>query len=522
MKDFRSKARLLFPCIFVAMVSCTESDGNGSSTSTETISLSLSMTRIEEVGLDPVSVTVTLQRGGTALSGESLSLSASKGTLSSVVDNGDGTYSFTITPDDTGVYPVTVSYEGESITREAVVLQEVASGWGQPMSVPGYANTDGYEDGITITPDGEYLFVQTGPYYFSGFFVYDEPRTTGGCEGARLTPSRCTHPYIDNTIGTRTAPERPNFPDGRFSGTTNLHNANSFQVGEDLAPNFAVSTVFYGLKKQADGTFKEPFKVAFEDLNDGIVSPFGLSFRKNSDGTYTAIFALKDVDTTDQGFDIYTHTFAFGSDVNLGDYRLDGTPGNAPLRDTFYPSTHVDLTDNSGTQGNPNLYYESDGVIKSIWVDDEFDGDSDTKMLSVHELTSGTFPGGTWTKTVLPSAVNVASTEAIQPTFVGDGLFFTQDTSIAYCSYSGSHSSSDFADNSNWSSPSIILQKDTTVTSLKPPVSDIGKIIAIGEPTIATVDGKTVLYFVYGYIRSIDSITGIADLDLQAGFVEKD
>ncbi len=29
-------------------------------------------------------------------------------------------------------------------------------------------NDEGYEDGVTITPDGEYLFVQYGPVYLAG------------------------------------------------------------------------------------------------------------------------------------------------------------------------------------------------------------------------------------------------------------------------------------------------------------------------------------------------------------------
>jgi hypothetical protein len=64
-----------------------------------------------------------------------------------------------------------------------------------------------------------------------------------------------------------------------------------------------------------------------------------------------------------------------------------------------------------------------------------------------------------------------------------------------------------------------LLQKDTTIASLRVTTADLGKIVAIGEPTVAVVDGRRVLYFVYAWVRGIDPSTGLADLDFQAGFV---
>ncbi len=93
---------------------------------------------------------------------------------------------------------------------------------------------------------------------------------------------------------------------------------------------------------------------------------------------------------------------------------------------------------------------------------------------------------------------------------------------IAYSAYSGTHSVLGLGNDLNWLAPAVILQKDTTITGIKNCDSnDIGKVIAIGEPTVATVNGKELLYFVYGYIRGVDSITDIIDIDMQAGFIEK-
>ncbi len=505
--------------------SCSSSDNGNKQTGNYAITLTF--TRVESAGYDPFTVDAVITGNGSPVGGITPSVTVDRGTTGTVTESVEGTYRFTVTPAQTGEHRVTVSYSGISTSGTALVLEDVHTDWGQPMSVEGYVNTEGYEDGVTITPDGEYLFVQTGPYRFSSLFVYNEPRTNGGCNNEdgnpfddRLYPSRCEHPWINETCGTYTAPERPGFFSGRFSGTTQLHNAASWGVAVDGTPNYAMTTLFYGFKKQSDGSFREPFLMAFYDLDDGIISPYGLSFMKNSDGTHTIIFSLKDSFTTGESFDVYTLNKTLGRDINLGDYD----PGSPPTRGSYFPSTLVDFGDNSGTQGNPFLHYDTNGNILSIWTDDEYDGaaDPDYKKLSVYVLESGSFPStGTWTKVLLPSNVNQGGKEAIQPTFTGNGLYFTEDTSVVYSAYSGTHSAADLGNNGNWTAPLVILQKDTTIPGLKVTEADIGKIIAIGEPTVATVSGKEVLYFVYGYIRGFDSITGIADIDMQAGFVEK-
>lgn len=114
--------------------------------------------------------------------------------------------------------------------------------------------------------------------------------------------------------------------------------------------------------------------------------------------------------------------------------------------------------------------------------------------------------------------------EAIQPTFVGNGLYFTENTNIAYATYSGGTLAADYGNGSNWSTPIDILSKDTSAAArcTASCSSDIGKIVAIGEPTIAEYNGKTILYYVYAYIRGYDeAVTGWYDLDFQAGYLEK-
>jgi len=533
------KPHLIVVLVVTLLSACGGGSGSGNTTTnTSTVySITLDFARVDNPsGLDPFTVIATLRADGMPTAGLMPTVTLSRGSASNIIDLGDGRYQFTVTPTQTGEHEVTVSYQITSITRTALVLKYTDASWEQAMSVPGLVNTAGYEDGVAITPDGQYLFVQTGPQYFSAIFVYNAPREIGGCGATtpgndRLTPSRCTHPWLDTVIGPYTAPERPGFFDGRFSGTSFLHNSNVWGIGVDKSPFFAYATMFYGFKKQADGSFSQPFYVAFDDANDAIANPFGMSFRMNSDGTATMAFAHNDEDPSgsvdqdndpntadvDSGFDVYTLTITPGQNNIIGRYKPDSIPGNPPLRDTFFPATMVNLgttgTDGIyGTQGNPHLYILSDGSIHSIWTDDEFDADSDAGFISVYTLNAGTFPNGTWQKTVLPVSVINSGPMQRQPFFTGRGLFFTQDVNLMYSAYSGTDTAAGYANANNWRTPVIVLEKDQGDTPT-------GKIVAIGEPTIADVNGQQTLYFVYGYVRSVDPVTGISDLDMQAGFI---
>lgn len=200
-----------------------------------------------------------------------------------------------------------------------------------------------------------------------------------------------------------------------------------------------------------------------------------------------------------------------------------GTPGTPPVRSAPFPSQLVNfgktgISGIAGTQGNPHLY-ETGGTVRPVWTDDERDSDVDTGDLSAYVQISGIFPNGTWTKVILPSVINQANpSEEIQPFYTGSGLYFTHMSDvdlpeIYYATYSGAHSVADFSSAGNWGTPEIILSVGSA--------DAVGKVTAIGEPTIANVGGTEYLYFVYGIIRGYDVPSGLADIDMQAGFVKK-
>ncbi len=513
-------------------------------TPTSDYSIELNFERVKQTlpRLDKIKVIATIKDNGKVVKDASPSISLGRGEASKFKNKKNGNYESVITPSQTGEHSVTVEYEGVSVTRTPIVLYKVHDDWAQPMAVSGYVNTKGYEDGVTITPDGEYLFVQTGPQYSSGTFVMEVDRAKGGCGGAlnRLNPTRCSHKWIDTLAGPYTAPYRPGFFDGRYSGNQILHNANSWGVGEDQAPNYAVSTMFYGFKRQEDGTFKEPFYVAFNDENDAIASPFGLSFYLNNDGTAKTLFTWnnpsddKTIDLDNDGnddiesyFDVYHTTIILGQNNNLGNIEYSGTPGDPPVVGSYFPSKKVEFGDigingNAGTQGNSHIYAPG-GVLKSIWTDDEYDSGGDHGEISVYlNNDAGNYNSTNWTKVQLPTNINVAgSSHEIQPFFNGTKLFFTRsgihNPKIYSASYSGNHNSTDLTNNSHWSSPELIMEGESTTS--------LGRIVAVGEPTVAIRNGEEYLYFVYVILRDIDysvnSPSGVIDLDFQAGWIKK-
>jgi len=526
-----------------AIGGCSGSGGNGSA---PIYSIDLNFERVESSSPNPFIVTATVRensqlKGGIA---SDIGIVLGRGSRNAISEISTGLYQFTVTPIQTGEHKVTVNYGGISKVATALVVSGVHTAWGQPQSVSGLVNTAGYEDGVTITSDGEYLFVQYGPIYFSALHFFNAPRAIGGYEGHRLefplgTPDRCTHEWFDTTIRPYVNPERPGFFDGRFSGTTHLHNANSWGLGVEESPIFAPSTMFYGFKKQADGSFAEPFYLAFDDMNDGIINPYGLSFMLHGDGTATALYVIDDptdpdmVDLNGDGslyvqsiFDVFTSEITLGQNNNLGTFVASGTPGTPPVRSTPFPSQLVNFGKTgidgiAGTQGNPHLY-ETGGSIQSIWTDDEHDArgpGSDRGEISVYLQISGIFPNGTWTKVTLPTVVNQPSPiDEIQPFYTGNGLYFTRMSDvdlpeIFHSPYTGTHSVTDFSNAGSWGTPEVILSVGNA--------DAVGKITAIGEPTIANVGGTEYLYFVYGIIRGYDAMSGFADINMQAGFVKK-
>lgn len=464
-------------------------------------SLTVSSERIAQAGLDPVRFTAQLRQGGWPASGRPLTVTVPRGTRSAITDGGDGSYAWTVTPASSGIFPVTVALDDISVTREALVMATVADGLGQPMLVAGDVNTEGYEDGATISPDGRYLFVQYGPLYFSGIFNHASICAEAGWSMYDLTtcPGKTDSELVFQTIGPYANAQRPLFPTAGIVDGMLSHLAITIPTVINGLVRFP--TVFYGFRRQADGSFREPFKVAFDDAY-GTNGPFGLSFQMLDDTHARFLVAWDNYFNSlgDDKPDIYHGLITMDTTTNLGDVVYTGQyfesidPHIAP----------VGFDSHAGVQGNPHLYYDATGTVQSIWTDDE----QISHDLTVYRLSSGSFPDGSWDPVTLPAKINTAANES-QPFFTGSHLILNRDVSIVAHAYLGS-GGHDYHLDSSWGDAVTLLASGD--------LAEHG-LFGVGEPTVARFEGKTYLYFIYVENRSIRP-SGRFDMDLGAAYVE--
>jgi len=497
---------ITFSLSAIILVACAGGGSDSGEESDPVYTMELSFSRVDTTGLDPFDITVTLNEDGGPFPNATLELDIPKGVVSSVANNGDGTYVFRVTPSSTGVYPVTVSYENVSVTQSAVVIDDVGARVGQPLSIAGdVVNTEGYEDGITITPDGQYLFVQYGPIYFSGIFLVSTICSDSNYSLYNLNDcmGRNNSEWIFKSIGPRGGDIRPNFPDARISTTGDISHLSNIVV-TGVANGVAVPpTVFYGFKRQNDGSFAEPFLVAFEDEGRAVQSPYGLSFQMTSSTTANVTFAWNNVldQLGNDGVDVYTGSVQMEQTNTLGNVSYSGDFPSTIVPNVVPPS----FTDHLGVQGNTHIDTNDDNEVIAIWVDDEVS----THDLTVYMLTAGTYPNGTWQKLNLPSKINTLEDES-QPFFDGDYLYLRRDNRIVAHEYLGLNRL-DYDLDSAWGDEEIIMESGFNALN--------GEIIAVGEPTLARVGGKIYLYFVYGITRA-QGMDNYVDINMDAGFVE--
>ncbi len=506
--------KILYVLLILLLAGCAGGEDSPVSTS-DVFAVSLSITRVTQVALDDIKVSATITKNGAPLSGITpvVTLGAEKGTVSTVIESSSGVYEFTVTPVSTGELPITVSYDSFTKSSTALVLYDVHTDWGQAMSVEGLVNTEGYEDGPAISADGEWLFIQTGPIYFSGLFYFSDPT---GCNGTLVGCEATTHgDWVYNVIGPFTAPERPGFYTKRIVANQ-INHFTEFNGGFDI---FSPPTLFYGFKRQTDGSYTQPFRVSIDDNQEALFNPYGLYPRLDSSTNATILFAfndpidnLGDVDVDGDGYvdgepDIYSAPITLGQENDL----ITFTTADLITR-TSTTATVLNFPSHQGAQGNPHLYTNDDGTANSVWVDNENNGNPASDLF-YSELTAGTFPSGTWSPiTPLPTdKLDLPASRESMPFFDGTNLYFQRDSGIVSSNYlGGSYSAS-----GSWTDTVSIIDGGGSSCTV------VGCVFAVGEPTIATIDGKTYLFFTYALLRSYDEGELFGDLNMQIGVIEK-
>jgi hypothetical protein len=444
--------------------------------------LQVELDRESATSPNPVIVLARITDGEAAgRDGESVVVEATAGVVSPVVDLGGGEYRALVTPGEaSGAISIAVSVvspHGElRDERTALVLPTIDDAWSQPEAVPGLVNTPGYEDGIEVSGDGQWLFV--GSYSPVDAFCC----TNDGCGTVAYNSAAC-----QTVLGPYAAPSRPGmFGAGRIVSPTEVRNhCPSLCIvgdgGGDVTEGPLPPVAAFGFRRQTDGSFTEPFVIGFE--TDGCSPPFGLSLvSPGSD----ALFAY-DLGAGD-GHDIFWTPLRLGIPNVLGAAEC---VAGVPMAIAFLPE-RLHLSPLAGSQGNP--FASGD----HLFFDDEYTS-FPSKILVAG--VSGAYP----TATIAPSAdvpVGDGADDKRQPFLDGATLYYTRNFAVAAADLSGDPSVP-----ASWSAPTTQLAAESSMR--------VGAIFLLGEPSVAHLtDGTVELYFVYATKTA-------AGVDLNAGRVRR-
>lgn len=446
--------------------------------------LTPNLDRVAAEGPDPVTVRVEVLYEGEPQTEADVQISTSNGRVGPITHEGDGVYTAQVTHTlVSGLIKLDITALGVTVTRTAIVMPTLAAHWGQPELVEGLVNTPGHEDSVEVSPDGQWLVVSTYSPIDLLCCLFGVPLVCPS--GPTADPAS---PVCNVSLGAYDEPQRPLMPGAeRILSNTQIHDTlPSLGItaadGGDLP--FAVPPVgAYGFHRQSDGSFAEPFVIAFDA--DGMpVAPFGFNFVPGSTGGATVLFAWDDVrtdgsDPANTGNDLYRMSLGLGSPNILGTFT-SSAPGTTQL-DTELDPVPLASADLALPSGNPG--YASDGVFY-----DAEDGEHDLYFAAGDAL--GPAP--------LAPAVTVdissPSQGEYQPFVHQDRLFYARDFAELISVRRGTGAVSDPA---TWS--------DSTVELGVGAQTSVGSLLTIGEPSIATVGGSEELYFGFG-VRKLNGI----------------
>lgn len=437
--------------------------------------LTASYGRIVSEGLQLIEITASLTNNGAPVSSAAMTVTTPDGQASAVTETAPGRYlAFVLPYFPSGHVRLTTSGGGKVVRHTALMLPQLDAAWGLAEPVPGLVNTTGYEDSAEISPDGEWLLVSDySPVDMVCCIV-------GTCSAPARPKADPASPYCNNSIGSTTAPTRPRLPGlERILSPTQIHDEApsvglDFPTGEDFELALPPLTG-YGFKRQADGSFAQPFLLGFRV--DGVSTPFGYSFAGPVNGTAARlVFAYDDLRNAgghwgpQTGPDLFHDAVTLGVDNNFGTFSIDAL--GRPVTDRFPFS--VPLPNKMGQQGNPAV--SSDG----IWFDTE-DEANDLFFAAGNPL-------GT---TTLAAPVRVALSRAdrheTQPYLHQGRLYFTASSAQILSSARAPGGNPALA--ATWGAERLELAAEVT--------DRVGGVIAIGEPSLSVRAGVKSLYFVY-------------------------
>lgn len=450
-------------CVTLLAFACS----NGSDSSgVPQLSLAVELDRRAQAGPDAILVRVTANRGAAPAEGVQLAITAAGRSLP-VVEASPGAYTSEFVPASECIeVPLSISAEGMELERVALVMTDLDDAWGQAEAVPGLVNTRGHEDSSEISPDGQWLIVSTY-----------SPVDLVSC---LAPPSNAGSSACNQALGAHLPPSRPNMPGSNRILTPTLidHTIPRLGLTPTNVPPWSgplPPVAAYGFHRQSDGSFAEPFVIAF-DAEGFPSAPFGMTFTAAPfRGQATIVYAWDDPSTANQDADLHRAEIALGAPNILGVMT-----GTFPIFSIDPPAERLPQADFSGVQSNP--FVANDGVFF-----DQHDAGGEPDLF---------FLPGSWELalgTPLVVALSQPGRTEYQPFERENRLYF------ACSDASGDFKELRSAQRTAGADPSLANSwgAERVELSISNPAPDT-ELIAIGEPSLALDQGRTWLYFVYG------------------------
>lgn len=431
--------------------------------------------RIVSDGLQLIEITETLTSNGLPVSGAALTVATPDGIASAVTEAAPGRYVAYVLPyQPSGHVRITTSGAGKTLQHTALMLPQLDASWSLAEPVPGLVNTAGYEDSAEVSPDGEWLLVSD---YSPVDVICCVFGTCSSPPVGQLDPAAS---HCNVSLGATAAPARPRLPGrSRIISPTVIHDE-APSIGLDLpdGQDFEIALpplTGYGFKRQADGSFGQPFLLGFQV--DGVSTPFGYTFAGPSQGNQaTLIFAYDDLRNVNgdygpqTGVDLFRSPVTLGADNNFGTFSLDAQ--GKIVTDRF--PARVELPDRAGQQGNPG--YSSDG----LW----FDTENEAEDLF---FAAGNALGTASLAAPVKVALSRSDRSETQPYPHQGRLYFTANSSQILSAARAPGGDPALA--ATWSAERLELAAEGG--------SRVGAVVAVGEPSLAVRGGVKSLYFIY-------------------------
>ncbi len=440
-------------------------------------SLTLSFDRDTSTSPSPVLANLTvLDAAGAPWTGRTVAITAPGLTAAAVVEQGNGRYQARLTSSQpSGEYTVTaqltVGGVSLSVQRVALVLPGVHPDWGQPEPVRGTVNTDGYEDGGSISPDGQWLAL-------TDYSPVNAFCCITGCGSA--TPLDPASPFCNAVVGPYTGPERPDFPGAwRILGPNQVLNrcpsacftSDYTATGGDVT-NIALPPLgSYIFHRQPDGSFAEARFVGIQA--DGCVVPTGYSFVTATATTAELVYTFGP--PFGAPANVHWAPITLGATNVLASFECVGPGMVNTVSSLHQPLANFTL----GLEASNPVYRAS-----SLMWDDE----GHVPKQQYFSFGTGPLPTTTFSGPLEIPVGNLADDHS-QPFFheATQQLFYTSNGDLVFAQLTGSNPASA----ADWGAETLLLQSE--VSTARP-----GSIIGMGQATYAVVPGgNDEVYFVY-------------------------